>query len=178
MKKLFKLFCIVILMFTLSACNSDTKQSKNDVPINTDDTNFTDNEKPIETIEENNTDEEENSNTLEIDIEGNLSLPEGYPKQIVPLYKPIKIGLTNRFNISSDTIGYEIQYVSDSDVEDVHNYYVSILKDSQDFYDMSMEPTYSISGYKENYAITLIITPSATDPDKTSVTIGLEEISN
>jgi|GEM_PF-6601413 len=115
--------------------------------------------------------------SLKIDLEGDLGLPEGYPSDVVPLYEPARVSLTNKFETSGGGTGFEVQYQSNAGVTEVHEYYVGLLEGNEFFTDMEMSPSFAVGGVKGGYAVTLVTAPAADDPDMTSVTIGLEETS-
>ncbi len=89
---------------------------------------------------------------------GEVSLPEGYPEDLVPIMSGAKIVLANR-NQQNGTTSYWVTLSTTKSAADTYKYYKNELKDLQEPNDMQMNNIYSLSGVKNNQQIGVIITP-------------------
>ncbi|HWP96660.1 MAG TPA: hypothetical protein VN426_07395 [Syntrophomonadaceae bacterium] len=100
---------------------------------------------------------------------GDVSLPEGYPKELVPIFAGSQIELADK-NEENGKTTYLISLSSSKSVEDVFNYYKDVLKDAQNFNSSKTEDISSVAGVKNNLQISVMISP---DDKKTSFQIAI-----
>lgn len=149
MKKKVALILALVMVFALIAgCGPDKTITTKDGSVNLDKGKVTFQGKDGTKSEVNVADENG----------GNVSLPDGYPKDLVPIIGGAKIILANK-NQQNGTISYWVTLSTTKSAADTYKYYKDELKDLQEPNDMQMNNIYSLGGVKNNQQIAVIITP-------------------
>lgn len=98
----------------------------------------------------------------------NMSLPDGFPKDVVPLLDDANV-INVIDNKESKTMG--ITYTTDKSFEDAAAFYQNVIKDAEDRSETKSDNGYMIYGKKNNIDITAVI--SKYEGDKISVFLNV-----
>ncbi len=111
----------------------------------------------------------------QVDMDGALALPLGYPKDTAPIMPDSTIVLVDIIPATSSTVeGYMISTKSSATEADIVTYYTSILKGYSDFEKMSVAGMQIINAQKKPYLITIMVTENTlggTEPYLVQITV-------
>ena len=160
MKKIISIFLVILLIgIFFAGCGKDEKIEE-DVDI---DVKSNGNEMTVK-----NGDTEMN---VALNLNQSVDLPEGYPENVLPIYKDLFI-LSGSKNADGSFV---ITGLSSDVIADVGNFYDGIFEDGKIIMHMFDEDGYTAMGELENYSYTVLLVDE-TDGDtdyKTSVSIVL-----
>lgn len=112
---------------------------------------------------------EDGKSQLSIGGEGGVSLPDGYPKDIVPIMDGSKITLASRNEDQQKKVSYWLTMSNEKDPEDVYQYYQGALTDLQEINKMESPGYYCITGAKGDSSIMVTVTEESSDKGKQSI---------
>ncbi len=162
MKKKFIIFLVLVMALTLIAgCGSEKTVSTKDGSVTFDEG------KNTATFEGKDGSKSE-INVADENGKG-VSLPDGYPEDLVPIVDGSKIQLANK-NEQDGKTTYLISLSSTKSAKDVYKFYQDVLKDAEDYSSSQMNDVFSVTGVKDNQQITFMIVP---EDKSTSVQISI-----
>lgn len=98
--------------------------------------------------------------SAEIALSGEVSLPDGYPEDDLPVYTNSRVYIA-----AKDGENYTIAMKTDDAIEDVYDYYVANAKLDQVMMQQLTEDMGMIMGSYGNYNVSITITPNNFDDD-------------
>ncbi len=109
---------------------------------------------------------------IAVDTGSGVSLPKGYPDDVLPVYKGGKIVMSSRNKANSgDGYTYSVSFTSKKDPATIYEYYKDIMKNSEQLGDFASNGTYSISGKKDGSDISILIMSSEEDKNQPTMAI-------
>lgn len=103
-----------------------------------------------------------------------VSLPEGYPKDTVPIIDNSKIVAASKNEDQSKKVTYSVMLLTEKSLSDVMAFYKEAMKDAKNLNQNSMGEAASFGGEKDEYSFWIILgTDSSGDKPQTSVTITI-----
>jgi len=94
---------------------------------------------------------------VEIDVTGGVDLPHGYPGDIVPIIDGAVIAIAEKIPGEGGPDGFEITLKTDKSVEEIKEYYTSVLRESDEFEIFSYNDITTLSGIKDEYEFGIMI---------------------
>lgn len=178
MKKIIILAIVCIIVFSFIGCNKKAKIETEDGTVEIDKNNVKvktkDGEANLE-VDDNsvNIKSEDGDANLSISEEG-VDLPEGYPKDVIPIIDGAKV--ISAMDTSNDNKKmYIIAMGSNKEKKEVYDYYLNIIKDAENLTKIDAGGGYMRTGKLGNYAVTIGINESDDDYKSTvSISVGEE----
>lgn len=163
-----KQFTLLTLIFLIAACggNSDKnsesfddnkKESKNKVELKSDNGSIT-----IDGEDGKMVMEGEDGSKVEVNVGEGQSVPDGFPKDIVPIYKDAKILATSK-NYVDEKESFLISFGSDDSVDDITNFYKSKFSKKEIKTNMNMNGMSMLAIEKDGFTISIQILPAEDD---------------
>lgn len=162
MKKIISVILIILLMGVMFAgCSSESKDSNqgNDMESNenSQNTGTNSNDSSAEIPSEVKEAEEKSGTETNVSmgqVGNNLSLPDGYPKDIIPLLDDANIV---NVNDARDTISKAIGigYMTNKSFEDAIVFYQEVMKDGTIDMENKTDDSFVILGSKGDYVVTI-----------------------
>jgi hypothetical protein len=106
----------------------------------------------------------------QVNMDGGLQLPLGYPKELVPIMPKATLVLIDIIPASNDSReGYMVSAKSSELEADIVNYYTDLLQEFSSFEKMSLPGMQIITAQNNPYFITLMITENTLGGDEPSL---------
>lgn len=162
------LILTLILMFFLTGCGSKSENVEKDNAIS----------KSLEDTVQSVNNEVSQASGSDINVSmgqfgNNLSLPDSFPKDIVPLLDDANIINVNE-NRDSKAIG--ITYTTEKSLKDATDFYLEAMENTNDL-EVTIDQGYSIiSGEMESYFITIIVGTYEGDNVSIMLDVGMQNI--
>jgi hypothetical protein len=102
---------------------------------------------------------------------GQVSLPAGYPEDIVPIIDGGKIVLANKNEDADKKVSFWITVESDKEAGEVLKFYQEALKDASQIQNTQVNNDYFVSGVKGSNNFTVTVAANAEDNKKCNVQI-------
>jgi hypothetical protein len=172
MKKQITLLSLIILMAACGGNNNknaeSTEDSKKDkIELKSDDGSVTiDGDKGKMAIEA------EDGSKVEVNIGGRQSVPDGFPEDIVPIYKNSKIIATSK-NFVEGKESFLVSLGSDDSVDEIANFYKGKFSKKEIVSDMNMNGVKMLAVKKGDYNVAIHILASDVDEYPTAASITL-----
>lgn len=109
------------------------------------------------------------TNIASSDDKGSVDLPEGYPKDIVPIMDGGKVTLSSRNQDSEKRYVYTVSFEHKSQMKEASKYYQEVMKDAEDKYEATDSSTFTIVGTKDKNKVIILVSDSPTDTNMKSV---------
>lgn len=154
MKKIISVILIILLMGIMFAgCGSAGK----DKDGNSQDAEIKSSDSSVETPTEAKEVEEKSGTEINVSMgqaDNNMSLPDGYPKDVIPLLEDANIV---NVNDARDTISKAIGigYMTNKSLEDTITFYQEVMKDGTIDMENKTDDTFIIMGRKGDYVVTI-----------------------
>lgn len=151
MKKTISIILVILLVgLMITGCGSESNKSRQDAITNSSDSS-------AETTSEVNKIEEKSDTEINVSMGqmgSNLSLPDGYPKDVIPLLDDANIV---NVNDARDTISKAIGigYTTKKSFEDAIEFYGDVMKDGSINMKNIADDNFIILGSKGDYVVTI-----------------------
>lgn len=172
MKKVCAVILIIVFLFSFAGCGGGfsiptedggkMKITKNGIQVEGSDGSKA-------TISNDNSQFVMESSQGEVKVGENLDLPEGYPKDLVPIFKEDSILSSTK----ADSGEYAIIYRSKASVKDCLEYYKDFAKDAENKMESQDEDGGMIIATIKDREIAIIISNDSDDEKKASVAITI-----
>ena len=176
MKKILVLTLSFILLLSLIGCGKTIKTEDGSISLKNGKIEISNEEGSTTIGEEGITfqgEDEEGESSLSFNEEG-TSLPEGYPKDLVPVIKGGKVVMSGK-DASDDITSYWLSILVEKEFKDVADYYKKIMKDAEDKQEINTENMYVVEGTIDEHFINVSCTKdSSSDGDVTMVSIVVD----
>lgn len=169
-----KQFTLLSLIFLIAACGGNNKKNnettedakKDKIELKSDEGSVS-----IDGNEGKMVIKAEDGSKVEVNVGDNQSLPDGFPKDIVPIYKNSKIIATSR-NLVDEKESFLVSIGSDDSVDDIAKFYKSQFSKKEIKTDVNMNEMSMLAIEKDGYTISIQVIP-AEDEDfgKSAATI-------
>ncbi|HBV97113.1 MAG: hypothetical protein JL50_21405 [Peptococcaceae bacterium BICA1-7] len=106
---------------------------------------------------------------ISVNEPGGISLPEDYPKEIVPIIADGKIVLASKNEDPDKRISYWVTVNSPKDPKEVYGFYQEALKDATETQKTEVNNDYFISGIKGDRSFTVSVSSEENEGVKGSV---------
>jgi hypothetical protein len=161
MKKIICLLTIMIILSISTGCGSKIKTKEGNISVNKENVVVKGNDGSSAVI-----------STSETDKGG--TLPSEYPKDIVPLLDDNKIKMSGKTN-NDNKKTFTVMYYTKKEISEAAEFYKKLLEGSQEFNSGETNDFVLLSGIKDNYKISISISPESDDTNfKTAVAVCIE----
>ncbi|MCL5057252.1 MAG: hypothetical protein M1130_04495 [Actinobacteria bacterium] len=110
-----------------------------------------------------------NKSQITVNDAGGVSLPEGYPKEIVPIIDDGKIALATKNEDANKKLSFWVTVTSKKDPKEVYKFYQEALKDATETQKTEVNNDYFISGIKGDRNFTVSVSSEEKDGGKNTV---------
>lgn len=105
------------------------------------------------------------------------SLPEGYPKDIVPVIDGAKIVMSAKNQDANKKITFVIALESKKEITEVGNFYKDVMENAEEKVESEVNNWISIGGKKAKNNVLIIVSDNPSDSNmKSLITISIEPI--
>lgn len=156
MKKLLLVALLCGLMALTSACGGAKT-------IKTDEGTLKVNDNKVEV-----TSDDGSKSQVAVNEDKGVSLPEGYPSQVVPIVDGGKIVLANKNEDAEKKVSFWVSVTSDKSTREVYKFYEEALKDATDTQNSQSNEGCYLAGIKSGMSYTVSIHPEEKDGKKIS----------
>lgn len=105
---------------------------------------------------------------MTVDEGKGVSLPEGYPKDILPIIDGGKIVLANKNEDADKKVSFWVTVSSDKPAQEVYKFYEEAVKDASETQKAQSNDGYYLAGVKGDKRFTISIDPEEKDGKKIS----------
>lgn len=105
---------------------------------------------------------------VSVDEEKGVSLPEGYPGEVVPVIDGGKIVLANKNEDADKKVSFWVSVTSDKPTQEVYKFYEEALKDATQAQKTQSNDSYYLAGLKGGMSYTISIDSEEKDGKKIS----------
>lgn len=98
-----------------------------------------------------------------VNEEKGVSLPEGYPSQVVPIVDGGKVVLANKNEDADKKVSFWVTVSSEKPTQEVYKFYEEALKDASDTQKAQSNDGYYLAGVKGDKRFTVSIDPEEKD---------------
>lgn len=169
MKKVCILIMFLLTVMITSGCGNTIKTEDGKMKLTEDGVQFEDSQGNKATISEDNDQLVIESSEGKGAVGENVTLPEGYPEKLVPLYEVDKI--TASFETGEDE--YSVIYESKASTADAMKFYKELLDKAEEKNIMQTEDGGMMSGILEEKQILVSLTSSSEDEKKLTISITI-----
>lgn len=164
MKRLISLLLVLIIIVFATGCGSEKT-------IKTEESTVKIQDEQVEVVSE------DGKSQTTIGEAGEVSLPDGYPKDLVPIIDGGKVAASTRNEDENKHVTYSVMLFTEKDIKEVTNYYKESLKGLKEFQIMETPETTTIGGQNEDYTIFVFAgVDNSEDTPRTGVNITLTPI--
>lgn len=128
------------------------------------------------TVEDNKIEanSEDGKSKTSVAMEGEVSLPEGYPEDIAPIIEGGKVSVSTKNEGDGKLASYSVMIFTDKDLKEATTFYKDALKDSKSFQIMESPEANTLAGEKNGYNIAVFVAiDNSLDEPRTGVNISL-----
>lgn len=153
MRKLFVPLALLILLGLMAGCGGKTVETPEGS------VKFDDNQIEVKT--------QDGQAQVNVGNNGQASLPEGYPQDLVPIIAGATVTASGRNEDENKAVTYWLTLSSTLPANDVYKYYQDVLKDATGIQSAQVDDTFSIQGTKDNRLVSIVVMKNASEPNCT-----------
>jgi len=94
---------------------------------------------------------------VEIDLTGGVKLPQGYPRDIVPIIEGAAIAIAEKIPGEGGRDGFNITLKTSRTADEIRQYYQKCLQEAEDFETFSFNDMITFSGVRSGYEFNVMI---------------------
>ncbi len=168
MKKLLIILIVTIMIFSITACGPTIKIGDGEVSLKDGKVEVKTEEGTASVKDGEMTYEDKDGNAVFAVNEEGVNLPDGYPENLVPIIDDSMIIMA-----SNQDQEYWLTAITKKDLKDTAEFYKDVMSDAEDLSTVTAEGMNMITGYKDNFYITISLTPSDENENETAVNIWI-----
>ncbi len=168
MKKLLVILFVAIMMVSITACGPTIKIGDSEVSLKDGEVEIKTEEGTASVKEGELSFEDKDGNEVFEANEKGVGLPDGYPENMVPIIDDSMIIMA-----SNQDQEYWLTAITKKDLKDTAEFYKDVMSDAEDLSTVTAEGMNMITGYKDNFYITISLTPSDENENETAVNIWI-----
>jgi len=169
MKKLSILLVFLMIVTLVVGCSIKTSDGK--VKLTDKGVQFEDSKGNKSSVNSKNGNIEFNGTNGNVSAGQNVALPEGYPKELVPLDKEDNITYSAHTNAND----FVVMYSTKESKESVKKFYDKVLEKAENKSNMDLGTSYMLAGTLDKYQVSLSIISNSSDTNEINVMITLSD---